>query len=47
VWGYAPSYLMSAGISALALPTLALSRRENAEADMVEVDRAQPAPQPA
>jgi MFS family permease len=47
VWGYAPSYLMSAGISALALPTLALSRRERAGADMVEVDQAQPAAQPA
>ena len=47
VWGYAPSYLMSAGISALALPMLALSRRENAEADMVEVEQAQAAPQPA
>jgi MFS family permease len=33
VWGYAPSYLISAGISALALPFLALSRRENAAAD--------------
>jgi MFS family permease len=47
VWGYAPSYLMSAGISALALPTLALSRRENSEADMVDVDQAQAAAQPA
>jgi MFS family permease len=47
VWGYAPSYLVSAGISALALPTLALSRGQNAEADMVEVDHAQPAAQPA
>jgi MFS family permease len=47
VWGYAPSYLVSAGISALALPTLALSRRENSEADMVEVAQAQPAAQPA
>src|SRR5918992_275420 len=47
VWGYAPSYLMSAGISALALPTLALSRREDAAADMVEAEPAQVAPQPA
>jgi MFS family permease len=47
VWGYAPSYLMSAGISALALPTLALSRRQNAEADMVEAPGVQAAPQPA
>ena len=30
VWGYAPTYLISAGISALALPFLALSRRQNA-----------------
>ena len=47
VWGYAPSYLMSAGISALALPTLALSRRQDADADMVEVEPAQAAAQPA
>jgi MFS family permease len=33
MWGYAPSYLMSAGISLLALPFLALSRRQNAPAD--------------
>jgi MFS family permease len=36
-WGYAPSYLMGAGISVLALPCLALSRRENAPADTLEV----------
>jgi MFS family permease len=36
VWGYAPSYLIGAGISALALPFLALSRRQNAPADTVE-----------
>ena len=47
VWGYAPSYLMSAGISALALPTLALSRRQDTAADMVEADPTQVAPQPA
>jgi MFS family permease len=45
-WGYAPTYLISAGISALAVPFLALSRRENAPADTVEVTEA-PAPQPA
>jgi MFS family permease len=33
VWGYGPSYLLSAGISALAIPCLALSRRQNAAAD--------------
>src|SRR3954467_9004067 len=32
VWGYAPSYVMGAGISALALPFLALSRRQDAPA---------------
>ena len=36
-WGYGPSYLISAGISALALPFLALSRRQNEPADTVEV----------
>ena len=35
VWGYAPSYLLSAGIAALALPFIALSRRQNAPADTV------------
>ena len=39
VWGYAPSYVLGAGISALALPFLVLSRRQNAPADTV----AQPA----
>jgi MFS family permease len=47
VWGYAPSYLMGAGISALALPFLALSRRQNAAADTVEANHAEPAAQPA
>ena len=36
VWGYAPTYLLGAAISALAVPCLALSRRENAPADTVE-----------
>lgn len=35
VWGYAPTYVMSAGISLLALPFIALSRRQNAPADLV------------
>jgi MFS family permease len=47
VWGYAPSYLMASGISLFALPFLALSRRQNARADTVEVTEAEPAPQPA
>jgi MFS family permease len=46
-WGYAPSYLMGAGISALALPFIALSRRQNAPADTLKVTDAQAAPQPA
>jgi MFS family permease len=32
-WGYGPSYLGAAAISALALPFLVLSRRQNARAD--------------
>jgi predicted MFS family arabinose efflux permease len=47
LWGYAPSYLLGAGISALALPFLVLSRRQNAPADTVEVADTQPASQPA
>lgn len=37
VWGYAPSYLIGAGISILAVPFLALSRRENAPADTLDL----------
>lgn len=33
VWGYAPSYLLSAGISVLAIPFVALSRRQDNPAD--------------
>jgi MFS family permease len=47
VWGYAPSYLMSAGISAFALPFLALSQRQNAAADKVEARHGRAAPLPA
>jgi MFS family permease len=36
VWGYGTSYVLGAGISALALPCLALSRRQNAPADTIE-----------
>ena len=35
LWGYGPSYLVGAAISALALPALLLSRRQNAAADLV------------
>jgi MFS family permease len=47
VWSYPASYLLGAGISAVAVPALALSRRQNAPADWVEIDQAEPAPQPA
>jgi hypothetical protein len=47
VWGYGQSYVLSAGISALALPFLALSRKQNADADIVDATDAQAAPQPA
>jgi MFS family permease len=33
VWGYGPSYVISAAISALAVPFLVLARRQNAGAD--------------
>jgi MFS family permease len=46
-WGYAQSYLLSAGIAAFAVPCLALSRRQNAPADTLDVGEAEPAPQPA
>ena len=42
VWGYAPSYLLGAGISALALPFLALSRRQRVAADFVTGDPSAP-----
>ena len=47
VWGYATSYLIGAGIEAVALPFLFLSRRQDAAADTVDAAAAQPAPQPA
>jgi MFS family permease len=36
VWGYGSSYLITSGISVLALPALVLSRRQNAPADTAE-----------
>ena len=44
LWGYGPSYLVAAGISVLAIPFLALSRREDAPADTVQTARAPVAP---
>ena len=41
-WGYAPSYLLGAAISALAVPFVALSRRQNVPADYVTGDPAAP-----
>src|SRR5215217_1764216 len=43
-WGYGSSYLISAGISAIALPCLVLSRRQNAPADTLELIEAVPEP---
>ena len=40
-WGYAPTYLIAAGIYAFALPFLALSRRQNASADVIDDAAAQ------
>ncbi|MEA2453227.1 MAG: hypothetical protein QOG04_1937 [Actinomycetota bacterium] len=37
VWGYGPSYVFGAALSALAIPFLFLSRKQNAAADTVEV----------
>src|SRR5436190_1287370 len=36
LWGYGPSYVVGAAISAVAIPCLALSRRQNAPADTVQ-----------
>jgi MFS family permease len=47
LWGYATSYVIGAGISALALPVLALSRRQNAPADVIEPVETALAPEPA
>jgi MFS family permease len=47
VWSYGTSYVMSAGITALALPFLVLSRRQNAAADTVEPAELEEAAQPA
>jgi Major Facilitator Superfamily. len=46
-YGYATSYVLSAGIAAFAIPFLALSRRQNTPADTQEVAEAEPVPQPA
>ncbi|HJR44594.1 MAG TPA: MFS transporter [Actinomycetota bacterium] len=48
VWGYGTSYVIAGGLSALALPFLVLSRKENALADTIEVTESPAAaPEPA
>jgi hypothetical protein len=47
VWGYPSSYLLGAGISALAVPPLVLSRRQNMPADSVRATDADSEPDPA
>lgn len=47
VWSYGPSYAIAGAISALSLPFIALSRKENALADTIEVTEAPVEPQPA
>jgi MFS family permease len=44
VFGYAPSYLVSAGIQALALPFVLLARRENASSDAISAGTPETAP---
>ena len=46
-YGYASSYLISAGISAFAIPCLLLSRRQQNPADTVQPLDAAPEPQAA
>jgi MFS family permease len=47
VWGYGSSYVIGAAISALSIPFIILSRKENAPADTVEIAEAVPDPVPA
>jgi MFS family permease len=47
VWGYGPSYLLGAAIEAAAIPFIALSRRQDAPADVLDVSEVQPVPKPA
>jgi MFS family permease len=45
VWGYGPSYVVGAAISVIAIPALALSRRQNVPADTIQAVEASPPPQ--
>ena len=44
VYGYGPSYLVSAAVSALALPFMVLARRERAASDPIAPEEPTPAP---
>jgi len=44
VWGYGPSYVIGAAISAVSVPFLVLSRRQNAPADTVVVTEVEAQP---
>ena len=46
MWGYATSYAVGAGISTLAIPVLALSRRQHAPADVIASIDSTAAPEP-
>jgi MFS family permease len=46
-YGYGTSYVISAGISAFAVPFIFLSRRQDNPADVLDVGEAEPVPQPA
>ena len=46
-WGYGPSYLLGAAISTLAVPAIALSRRQAPPADLRDAPDAEPAAEPA
>jgi MFS family permease len=45
-WGYGTSYVLSAGISAFALPFLLLTRRQNAPADTLSITEVGPEGEP-
>jgi MFS family permease len=47
VWGYGSSYVLGAAISAISVPFIFLSRRENAVADTIEIAEAPVEPVPA
>jgi MFS family permease len=42
IWGYGPSYAIGAALSAISIPFIVLSRRQNARADTIEAPPVQP-----